>query len=64
MIILRKLLQLAVVFVVVTFFTVVLMSEFIRDAKVNTQVFGTAFRQRGHFEDRADILTLAYSHSF
>jgi long-chain fatty acid transport protein len=38
--------------------------EFIRDADVNTQVFGTAFRQKGHFENRADILTLAYSHSF
>ena len=38
--------------------------EFVRDADVNTQVFGTAFRQRGHFENRADILTLAYSHSF
>jgi long-chain fatty acid transport protein len=37
--------------------------EFIRDADVNTQVFGTAFRQRGHFDNRADILTLAYSHS-
>jgi long-chain fatty acid transport protein len=38
--------------------------EFIRDADVNTTVFGTAFRQRGHFENRADILTIAYSHSF
>jgi len=38
--------------------------EFLRDAKVDTRVFGTAFRQRGHFDDRADILTLAYSHSF
>ena len=38
--------------------------EFVRDADVNTQVFGTPFRQRGHFEDRADILTVAYSHSF
>lgn len=38
--------------------------EFVRDARVNTQVFGTAFRQTGHFEDRADILSIAYSHSF
>lgn len=38
--------------------------EFVRDARVNTQVFGTAFRQVGHFEDKADILTIAYSHSF
>ena len=38
--------------------------EFVRDADVNTQVFGTNFRQRGHFEDRADILTVAYTHSF
>jgi len=38
--------------------------EFVRDARVNTQVFGTAFRQIGHFEDRADILTIAYSHAF
>jgi long-chain fatty acid transport protein len=38
--------------------------EFIRDADVNTQVFGTAFRQRGHFDVRADILTVAYTHSF
>jgi long-chain fatty acid transport protein len=38
--------------------------EFVRDARVNTQVFGTGFRQVGHFEDRADILTIAYSHSF
>jgi long-chain fatty acid transport protein len=38
--------------------------EFIRDAKVNTQVFGTPFRQTGHFNDRVDILTIAYSHRF
>lgn len=38
--------------------------EFVRDARVNTQVFGTAFRQIGRFEDKADILTIAYSHSF
>jgi long-chain fatty acid transport protein len=38
--------------------------EFLRDSDVNTQVFGTAFRQRGHFDNRADILTAAYSHSF
>jgi hypothetical protein len=38
--------------------------EFVRDARVNTQVFGTAFRQVGRFEDKADILTIAYSHSF
>lgn len=38
--------------------------EFVRDARVNTQVFGTAFRQIGHFEDKADILTIGYSHSF
>ncbi len=38
--------------------------EFVRDARVDTQVFGTAFRQTGHFKDRADILTIAYSHAF
>ncbi len=38
--------------------------EFVRDARVNSQVFGTAFRQTGRFEDKADILTIAYSHSF
>lgn len=38
--------------------------EFVRDARVNTQIFGTAFRQTGHFEDKADILSIAYSHSF
>lgn len=38
--------------------------EFVRDARVNTQVFGTAFRQTGHFKDRADIVTVGYSHSF
>lgn len=38
--------------------------EFVRDARVNTQIFGTAFRQTGHFEDKADIISIAYSHSF
>jgi long-chain fatty acid transport protein len=38
--------------------------EFLRKAQVNTQVTGTAFRQIGHFEDSADILTVAYSHRF
>jgi long-chain fatty acid transport protein len=38
--------------------------EFIRDAKVDTRVFGTGLRQIGHFDDRADILTIAYSHRF
>ena len=38
--------------------------EFIRDAKVDTQVFGTAFRHKGSFENRADILTISYSHAF
>jgi long-chain fatty acid transport protein len=38
--------------------------EFMDDAKVNTQVFGTPFRQIGRFENRADILTIAYSHQF
>lgn len=38
--------------------------EFVSDAKVNTRVFGTGFRQIGHFDNRADILTIAYSHSF
>ena len=38
--------------------------EFIRDADVNTRVGTTPFRQSGHFKNRADILTLAYTHSF
>lgn len=38
--------------------------EFVRDARVDTQVSGTAFRQTGRFNDRADIVSVAYSHSF
>lgn len=38
--------------------------EFVSDARVNTQVFGTAFRQVGRFENKANILTIAYSHAF
>ena len=38
--------------------------EFGREANVNTRVFGTAFRQTGRFDVRADILTIAYSHAF
>ncbi len=38
--------------------------EFARDASVNTPVFGTTFRQRGHFDVRADILSVSYSHAF
>jgi len=38
--------------------------EFVRDPRVDTRVFGTSFRQRGHFDASADILSIAYSHAF
>ncbi|MCC6534612.1 MAG: outer membrane protein transport protein [Burkholderiales bacterium] len=38
--------------------------EFIRDAKVNTLVGAGPLRQVGSFDNKADILTISYSHAF
>jgi hypothetical protein len=38
--------------------------EFVRDANINTAVTGVPGRLIGKFENKADIFSVQYSHSF